>query len=77
MPPLTHIHASEAARTTAGRGATDAMQKVCGATGLFIIVLALLAVLTLTGGCTKHGRNELLAARLAYEIVDEGFTNVE
>jgi len=50
MPPLTYIHASEAARTTAGgrvltardgraevtaNGAADAMQKVCETIGLF------------------------------------------
>jgi len=43
MPPLTYIHASEAARTTAGGvmlaacggGAADAMQKVCETIGLF------------------------------------------
>jgi len=47
MPPLTYIHASEAARMTAGgrvaNGAADAMQKVCGTIGL----LALLAQTTL------------------------------
>ena len=43
MPTLTYIHASEAARTTAGGrmlaacggGAADAMQKVCETIGLF------------------------------------------
>ena len=43
MPPLTYIHASEAARTTAGGRmlaacggrAADAMQKVCETIGLF------------------------------------------
>jgi len=47
MPPLTYIHASEAARTTAGGGVADAMQnatphsdpirseKVCETIGLF------------------------------------------
>ena len=42
MPPLTYIHASEAARTTAGGGAeatanvaADAMRKQCVTIGLF------------------------------------------
>ena len=35
MPPLTYIHASEAARTTAGGRAADVMQKVCETIGLF------------------------------------------
>ena len=35
MPPLTYIHASEAARTTAGGGVVDAMQNVCETIGLF------------------------------------------
>ena len=35
MPPLTYIHASEAARTTAGGRAADAMRKVCETIGLF------------------------------------------
>ena len=35
MPPLTYIHASEAARTTAGSRAVDPMQKVCETIGLF------------------------------------------
>ena len=35
MPPLSYIHASEAARTTAGGRAADAMQKVCETIGLF------------------------------------------
>ena len=41
-----------------------------------IIVLLLLAILTVVG-CAKHERNEELAVRLADEIVDEGFTNIE
>ena len=35
MPPLTYIHASEAARTTAGGRVAEAMQKVCETIGLF------------------------------------------
>ena len=35
MPPLTYIHASEAARTTAGGRVADAMRKVCETIGLF------------------------------------------
>ena len=41
------------------------------------VVLMLCVMLILTVGCTKHERNEELAARLADEIVDEGATNVE
>jgi len=41
------------------------------------IELLLLAVLAVTMGCTKHERNEELAARLADEIVNEGATNIE
>ena len=41
-----------------------------------IIVLLLLAILTVVG-CAKHERTEELAVRLADEIVDEGFTNIE
>ena len=35
MPPLTYLHASEAARTTAGGRVAEAMQKVCETIGLF------------------------------------------
>ena len=35
MPPLTYIHGFEAARTTTGGRAADAMQKVCETIGLF------------------------------------------
>ncbi|MBQ9261146.1 MAG: hypothetical protein IJ185_03455, partial [Prevotella sp.] len=41
-----------------------------------IVIIILLAVLTLTMGCTKPDRSEE-AMTLADEIVDEGFTNVE
>ena len=47
MSPLTYIHASEVARTTAGgraeataNGAADAMQKVCETIELFNAIIA-------------------------------------
>ena len=54
MPLLTHIHGFETARTTAGgRGITPKN----------IIVLLLLAVLTLTAGCTVDGSADWQAMR--------------
>ena len=53
MPPLTYIHASEAARTTAGGWVADAMQKVCKTIGLLFFAMLALTGCTGNGG-TKH-----------------------